>query len=440
MNRITGYLVGLALLIVGIPALAATPGAYEKPPQLKASQLLPPDLLQGPRHRVEESVPTDGFMTTFTIHSNFGEFSASSVDLVRTRIHEIAALAELEKLSADEAMSEGFKTAGKELGQEFKQLFTNPEETLTGVSAGIGRFFERTGRAAKTGVQKLGDVRDQDDGPPPPPAGPGVNLPGSTEGAGNAMHGSLAAESAKAVGKVTANFFGYDDQRRALAKGLQVDPYTTNPVLAKKLDEVAWAAFQGGLGVALLKAVAPLTMAVSIASVTADWVWDTPPGDLRVQIEKILLDAGASQDQVDLFLRHPKYSLTFKARYAKALESLKGTADRASVMPLALTVISVGQARFVVESLEMLAAYAGDHGTISKIEVHGTVIGRTQNGAIVVPAAVNHVSWTEGLHRFATRRDLAAADRSILLRGRATPLAKTQLARLGWTTREEFLR
>jgi hypothetical protein len=55
-----------------------------------------------------------------------------------------------------------------------------------------------------------------------------------------------------------------------------------------------------------------------------------------------------------------------------------------------------------------------------------------------VPAALDGVSWNERLYRFATRAELSAPDRSILLRAPATPLARTQLSRLGWKTREDF--
>ena len=49
------------------------------------------------------------------------------------------------------------------------------------------------------------------------------------------------------VGGLTANVFGYEAERRA-PKSLGVDPYTTNPVLAKKLNDMAWVAFWGGSG------------------------------------------------------------------------------------------------------------------------------------------------------------------------------------------------
>jgi len=53
---------------------------------------------------------------------------------------------------------------------------------------------------------------------------------------------------------------------------------------------------------------------------------------------------------------------------------------------------------------------------------------------------VGLVSWTERVHRFATRPDLKGKPRIILLRGEATPRAKQELARLGWTVQEKALK
>jgi hypothetical protein len=60
-------------------------------------------------------------------------------------------------------------------------------------------------------------------------------------------------------GKVAAAAFGYDDQRRRIARELGVDPYSTNPVLTKMLDDIASAAFAGGLGISAFKAGRPVT-------------------------------------------------------------------------------------------------------------------------------------------------------------------------------------
>ncbi len=436
MGQRCAVLAATAILAWSGMTAAALAEKYEAPPAFKASSFVPAELLQGAHHQLYEKVLSDGFMLQFTIRSHYGTFEVSSVDMVKTRINELAALAELDRISRDKAFAEGFKKAAAEIGDELTSLYDNPRETLEGVGDGVGRFFERAYRAGKTGVQRVGDAWEKGDAPPPPPTGPGTKLPGASEGAGQQVYGDVVTVSAKAAGKATSDVFGYDDQRRKLAKQLRVDPYTTNPVLSKKLDDVAWSSFAGGLGISVLKSVVPGGMALSVVSGAADWVWDMPPGDLRVSIEKELLGMGVTQEQIDLFLRHPKYSLTMQARLAKALQSLKDAANRAAVMPLALSVGAVGQARFLVDSLEMLADASAKDDPIMQLEVHGTVMGRTKKGALVVPAATGYVSWSETLHNFATREDLAALKRTAMFRGPVSPLAQTRLTALGWQLRE----
>jgi hypothetical protein len=48
------------------------------------------------------------------------------------------------------------------------------------------------------------------------------------------------------------------------------------------------------------------------------------------------------------------------------------------------------------------------------------------------------LSWTEELARFARRMDLAAKERELRLAGGASPRARQELARLGWTVEERI--
>ena len=245
----------------------------------------------------------------------------------------------LEKVSKSDAFVAGLKASGREFGKQVGQLIDKPEETIKGIPEGVGRFFDRVGRGAKTGYQKLGDVKEQEKQTAPPPAGPGARLPGEPEPTG-AKGGKMTVEEAavRAVGKTTADAFGYDDQRRRIARELGVDPYSTNPVLTQRLDDIASAAFAGGLGVSAFKAVVPAGMVISTTTTLSDWVWDMPPGDLKVQNERSLKAMGVSQDQVDLLLRQPHFTLTLQTRLVKALERLKQTTGRPGIMPVATTV------------------------------------------------------------------------------------------------------
>jgi hypothetical protein len=88
----------IALALVAGP-LAHAEGEFEEPPAQRASELLPPELLKGPHHEVDEAVTSDGFLRIYTVRSVVGEFEARGEDGVRTRIRQIEALTRLATLS-----------------------------------------------------------------------------------------------------------------------------------------------------------------------------------------------------------------------------------------------------------------------------------------------------------------------------------------------------
>ena len=436
--------IAFLMLAIGIGTAPYAQGAekgFETPPTLKAGEILPAEMLQGKRHRIEETVPTDGFLMKFTIQSDFGTFIARSPEMAVTRITEIDALDRLEKVSKSDAFVAGLKASGREFGKQVGQLIDQPKETIKGVPEGVGRFFDRVGRGAKTGYQKLGDVKEQEKQAAPPPAGPGARLPGEPEPTG-AKGGKVTVEEAavRAVGKTTADAFGYDDQRRRIARELNVDPYSTNPVLTQRLDDIASAAFAGGLGISAFKAAVPGGMVISTTTTLSNWVWDIPPGDLKVQNDRSLKSMGVSQDQVDLLLRQPHFTLTLQTRLVKALERLKNTAGRPGILPVATTVLSFDQARFVVEAVEMLAGYHEKISPLKALEKEVPFAGRTGTGTLVVAGPVDCLSWSERINRFASRTDLKAKQRILWLRGEVTSRARQELTGLGWIVKENSLK
>jgi len=427
-----------AAVLVSAPGIQAEEGGYEAPPTLAAAELVPAALLQGPHYKVDEQVPTDGFLTHFEIQSDYGRFKAVGPGMLDVRIREIAALAKLQHLQESEEFQTGAKDSAKKVIGGVKHLVDEPTETLTGIPEGIGRFFQRTYRSAKTGVQKLQDMDAGRAPGVPAEAGPGARLPGGSQsGEGAAPKGDVYEAAAKAAGNAAANALGYDGARRALAKRLGVDPYTTNRALAEKLDEVSWSAFGGRLGVNALTAMIPGGALLSTSSRLSNWAWDTPPGDLRLRIERSLLAMGISQADVDLLLRHRWYPLSLQAALVAALDDLKGAEGRADVMPLALTVGSEEQARYLVETLRMTAKYHQTVKPLKTLAVLGTVVARTADGETIVAAPVDYLSWNRSAARFASRPDLAAPQRSIYLAGRLTARARSELETHGWKVHDK---
>ena len=393
---------------------------YEAPPVLQASALAPAELLQGPRHRVDERVPTDGLLARFTVRSDFGVFEAVGPGMLRVRIGEVRALAELEQTTKSEVFANALAEAAKRTGQSLQAVVENPEETIKGLPEGVGRFFERVGRATKTGAQKAQEQMAQ-------------------KQAQGASGGDVAGDVARGTGRAAGEVLGYYDARRGLAKRLGVDPYTSNPVLAKKLDEVAWAAFAGEFGLdRAIGAVPGVGVLTNSAAWFSNLVWDAPAGDLQVMIEKKLREMGVPQDGIDRFLRHRAYTLTLQTALVTGLDALGTVPGRAEVVSLALTAASEEQARFVTGAVAILARHHRTVAPIAAVRVAGTVLATRRDGALVVPAPVDYVAWTERAATFARRPDLKARARGLWLAGRISPRARQELAALGWTLQEGF--
>lgn len=421
------------LWAISVPTLGMS-DEYEKTPLLSASNTFLDLPLQTDLYQIQEPVPTDGFMALYTITSPYGEFSASGPGVLETRLNEIRALAALQTVQDDDRFIEAAEDTAKDTANNLKRFVENPKETLRGVPEGVGGFFNRTGRAVKTGVQKLGDVRQ---GRVPGIEGDAVsNLPGGASSV-NTSDVSFAESVVRAGGDTAVNMLGFDKQRRRLAKELAVDPYTTNRILSEKLDEVTWAAFAGGLGANVLTSLVPGGFILSTSSRLSDWVWDTSPGDLRVEIEARLLAMGVSQTEIDRFLRHGYYSMSMQAVLTASLNALDGVAGRADVMPLVLSAGSEGQARFLVQAMDMLRNYHLSITPLTALYIQGTAIGVDAVGRTVVVAPVDYVSWTPTLDRFASNVGQSfELERSLHVSGAISERARDELTSIGWTVEE----
>src|SRR5262245_12869987 len=205
--------------------VAGAQSQTEAPAVLRAADVVPPALLQSSIYRIDERVTTDGLLTKTLFHSPQGDFTAEGPGMAAVRATELQALDVLSKTETSEIFQKAMAASLKRSGQSLKTAVTHPVETVKGIPAGVGRFFDRVSRDVKTGVEKIGDQQQQAQ---------------AQKAAGQPSTGTDEAvkEGAASAGE---GVIGYDDSRRRLAKHLGVDPYTTNPVLSEKMDSAAWA-------------------------------------------------------------------------------------------------------------------------------------------------------------------------------------------------------
>jgi hypothetical protein len=402
-----------ALTTGGTLTTARAESGFEAEPVLRAGDLVAPELLKGPRFTVDDRVPVKGFLARFTLRSDYGTYEVHGIHLLQVRVKEVYALGQLDDMSETKEFAEA---AGKAIARPVVStvnMLVHPVDTITGFPDGVGRLFDRI----KLGGQKVVEA---------------ATAPG-TSGT------QKVADVSERVGSITVNAMGYEKERRDLAKGLGVDPYTTNEILAKKLDDMAWVAFSGRFGIqAAMSILVPYSTAMSAATITNSTIYDTPPGDLINGDRAIFAATGASDGQVQALIGNKQYSLSLLTTLAMAVQRLQGVPGIASVVGFAAIAQTQDETRLVVAALSMLARYHESVARIAEVTAPGPIVGRSVGGALVVPAPVDYVAWTQRADRFAQRDDLKAPDRTLWVSGRLSPDARKEAQARGWKLDESF--
>jgi len=210
----------------------------------KASEILPAEMISGSHYTIDERVVTDGFTNRYTVQSDFGPFKAQNDAMLRRLVREINAIAQLKEIENTEAFGDALKTAAQKPLDGAERLIEDPVDTVSGIPDGISTLFSR----AKEVITN--EESDYEDG------------------------------AVKSVLQVS-------DYKRQLAKKLQIDVYSANPILQEELNRVGWASAVGNLGpnVVLLPATGPVAMTISGLTWTDnfnDVITETPPAQLRI--------------------------------------------------------------------------------------------------------------------------------------------------------------
>jgi len=404
----------ITVIIMGATVMTARgQSGFETEPVLKAKDLVAPELLKGPHFTVDDRVPVKGFLAYFTIRSDYGTFEAHGIHMFQIRVKEVYALAQLDDMSKTKEFTEA---AGRAIARPVTStvhMLVDPVETIEGFPGGVTRLWDRI----KLGSEKVAEA---------------ATAPG-------ASGGQKVADVSERVGGITVTALGYEKERRDLAKGLGVDPYTTNPVLSKKLSDMAWVAFSGRFGIqAAMSVLVPYSMAMSAVTITNTTVYDTPQGDLINKDQAIFAETGASEAQVQALMNNKQYSLSVLTALTQGLQRLQGVNGLASIVDFAAAAKTQDETRFVAGSVNILARYHESVAPIAVTTAPGPIIGRTTNGTLVIPAAVDYVAWTERVGRMAQRDDFKAPDRTTWLSGQMSIRARKEFTTRGWRVDESF--
>ena len=199
----------MTMLVLGLwttGVMAAEP--YEQPTDRRAVEVLPPALVVTPNHRVQDPVMADGYMYRFTVESPFGGFEVIGTGALRKLLNEIGAIAVLREIKTGKAFADAVVSSASGPLRFAKNLIINPVDTITGIPKGAYKVMEETATAVTS-------ERKPSDDP--------------------AYMQALQVSGRK----------------RDYAAQLGVDVYSSNAVLQKELNSVAWAAAAGNLSVSV---------------------------------------------------------------------------------------------------------------------------------------------------------------------------------------------
>lgn len=379
---------------------------FEVPPTLRASELLPPEILAGPHHRVAEEVRSDGFVHLYTLSSDYGEFQVAGDDLLRERVKEIWALAVLDEMSASREFA---SAAARGLQSPFVatwNLIRHPVDTVSGIPSGAWEAIRRTSDLARS------------------------------------ERGPLEESAFR-------EFIGFESRKRELAYQLGVDPYSSNKALQTRLNRFAWVSYAGGFPFMLVpfqggdSDAEESPPAEPPATRLGELLRDYSPEDLRRLNRIELAVIGVPEPLALEFLEHPWFSPRHETVFVESLTAVEAGSSSACV-EVALSAGSEFDALFYQRAVELLRAYHERRAPITRCVAIGSAQpgrfvlgGVSEDGTLVIPELVDHLVWTRPAAALADELALGMPSdpevrrRELLLSGTLSGRARAELEARG---------
>jgi hypothetical protein len=387
---------------------------FEELPELKASEILKPEFLKGQYHTVEESVPTSSGLNRFTIDSQFGAFEAEGNEMLVRRLGEIDAIARLKDMSRTDVYKQALAKAARGPYESAKNIIRDPVNSIENVPKGVMKFMRGAGEKIK-----------------------GV--------------GKKEKSSDRSEGSQLEQMIGYSNTKRKVAVSLGVDPYTTNSVLRKELDGIAWATFAGGatfsVGTLPVGGAAGAGLAVTgVSSSMNDLLVEKSPEDLKAYNRQSLIAMGASGSEADRLLENPAYTPTQQTAFVLNMKSLDGVANRKAFIRLAgMSTSAEADAIFCAQTAAMLGKLHQEI-PLARIETIGDFpIAVGKDGTTVVALQWDYAAWTSGAANFSQAlqkfADEAPRNKKVVLTlsGQTSERLRHELERRGIQLKDRYL-
>jgi len=424
-------------------ALCAAPKSseFEKPTILSASKILPPHLLKGPYHTVSERVTSDGYFNNYRIESNFGVMVVEGPQLLETRVGEMNALAELDKLSSSSVFADAAYKAGKgivtapiRIVEKTAKTLSDPEklgDTLAAVPEGAEKLFSWAYRKGKVAVRAVSNAvsSDSDDKKP------------AKSGTPSDSSGVSTSDAIDQSTKLGLKYIGYTKREREWFRKLHVNPYTSNETLKNEIVRVAsietavGTAFRFVPGLGLLGELATFNTWYERAEKLALY---EDPDSIGKKNQQELTALGVPEDISKQFLTNRAYTPWSRRFISASLTSIgpkvPGHAEFIKAACAATNEPSTLYFVSVAESLERLHSVAPIKRIIASLHLPAAI---TTSNQLYIPLPVDYLFWTEEVagifkdFKVRSQKEAHITSAQMNIAGRASPLARQKLEQLG---------
>ena len=379
-------------------AMSSAVAALEAPKPEAVQKFLGP-AATGANYTVKPVARSDGLMRIFEFETPYGEFQFDGVEFTKMRLHELDAVAALEKMSQSEAFGNALGRAALGPIKFGADLITNPADTINRSFSGISNMFDRAG----AGLANTRADRDL----------------------------------------LLDNLLGVSDTQRQLAVELDVDPYTDFPPLAQRLQQMAKAMASGGLPVKVGLAFIPGGVGIAISSVAGvnnakDTLREKTAAQVIAEVRHTLFSLGVPAETTSSLVENRNYTPADLLIMARALAQL-GAQNTEAFVDRAAKASSRNAAFYQRRRAELLAARSNELGGIASfVTVAGQAVNVTRSGNIVAAIPYDDLAWTDTTQRAfrsstdELRRSNAGAALVFATTGTLTPMAAAEIQKLGW--------
>ena len=373
---------------------------------LRASDVLPRELLSGPNYTIKETVKSDGLINIYEVETQYGLLKAESTALLLKRVAELRALSKIEELKGTDVYLKAAKGAALGPVKTAEGLVTDPVGTASGVVSGIGNFF--------------GKVSD--------------SVTSSDPHKDKALN-AIAGQSAF---------------KREYAYQFGIDPYTNFEPLQKALNDLAWTAAVGGLTVKAAMMAVPGAAGVAVgysgtAETMKNLVRDKTPAELEKINRESLRAMRVDDGLTDHFLSGTSYSPREKTFLVGALASMTGVSDRSIFIRLATMDCEESVAVFMRVRAQLMDLYQEKTHSVARfVSADGVPLMLTKTGVIIGVFPLDYVGWTVGFGRKVTGVSNAIdvmpgiRGKELWVTGTIDPMARRVLESKGWKLEDKI--